>query len=82
MSYSEFCQWRAYFSVEQANYNQTDINIAILCSMFHNSNSKNGGSEPSDFLPYLKKTETAPQTEEDFELKAQAWANAIKRVSK
>lgn len=49
MPYKEFKEWAAYFSVERANYSQTDVNIAQLVVM------KSGGKiKLNDILPKAK----------------------------
>jgi hypothetical protein len=36
MPYCEYCEWGAYFSVERANYNQMEINIARIARDTYN----------------------------------------------
>ena len=36
LTYKEFCEWGAYFSVERANYSQTDVNIAQMALLMNN----------------------------------------------
>jgi hypothetical protein len=57
--------WRAYFYMERANYNQTEINLAHLCSMFANANFKGVNSKVFDYLPLYEKQ--AKQTREEVD---------------
>lgn len=61
MSAREFYDWAAYFSVERANYSQTDINIAQIAHMVFSKNYK-GKSSVYDYLPHLKKEKQSAQS--------------------
>ena len=58
MPYKEFLQWVAYYSVEGANYSQTDANIAQLVVM-----GSHGKIKIKDILPQRKQKK---QTNEEI----------------
>ena len=79
MPYSEFNLWQAYFYVERANYSQTDINIAQLCSMFANANFIKANTKMTDYLPELRQNKKK-DTQKELSVKLKTLSNMVNMV--